>query len=268
MSAINTNGINVNYPTPGVNNDSQGFRDNFTSIKTNLNTTKSEISDLQSKAVVKSALADTTVSNDMGNTLISNAAVRSFRSTTYNIGNSLPSSVTIDVSRGDVQFGTIVQYTTINFGGWAPTGTQSNVQLNLTIANSSATVYFPSSQFNSSAILINGMTTTCRLLENYGSNGAPNVSTTYSNQINVPAGVTELQYKLSTVNCGTTIDIYPLNRNQTTSRIELRTPTNIGVVGDSAGAICSDGSNVYICVGRYDGTNTIWGYVPLYAVGP
>ena len=36
MSAINTNGLDVNYPVPGVNNNSQGFRDNFASIKTNL----------------------------------------------------------------------------------------------------------------------------------------------------------------------------------------------------------------------------------------
>ena len=267
MSAINTNGINVSYPVPGVNNDSQGFRDNFTSITTNLNTAATEITDLQNKAVVKSALTNTTINNDMANTLISNAAVRSFRSTTYNLGNSLPSTVVIDVSRGDVQYGTIVQDTTLNFGGWSATGTQSNVQLNLTIANSSATIYFPPSNFNSSAILVSGMTTTCRLLEDYGSNGAPNTNTTYSNQINVPAGASELQYKLSTVNCGTTLDIYPINRNQIASRIELRTPTSVGVQGDSAGAICSDGSNVYICVGIYDGTTTIWGYVPLYAVG-
>ena len=36
MSTINTNGIDVNYPVPGVNNNSQGFRDNFAAVKTNL----------------------------------------------------------------------------------------------------------------------------------------------------------------------------------------------------------------------------------------
>ena len=49
MSAINTNAINTNYPVPGVNNSSQGFRDNFTSIKNNLNIAGTEISDLQNK---------------------------------------------------------------------------------------------------------------------------------------------------------------------------------------------------------------------------
>ena len=42
-SAINTNGINVNYPVPGINNSSQGFRDNFTAIRTDLNTAATEI---------------------------------------------------------------------------------------------------------------------------------------------------------------------------------------------------------------------------------
>jgi hypothetical protein len=266
MSALNTNAIDVSYPTPGVNNSTQGFRDNFTSIKTNLDQAKVELNDLQTKVVLKSALAGTTLNNDMGNALISNASVRSFRATTHNIGNSLPSTVTIDVSKGDVQYGTIVEDTTLSFGGWAPSGTQSNVQLNLTIANTDATVFFPDSHFNNSGILTLGMTTTCRLLENYGSNGSPNINTTYTNQIQPPAAVGELQYKLSTVNCGSTLDIYPLNRNQVASRIELRTPIGKGAAGDTAGAICSDGGNLYVCVGTFDDSTSIWGYIELYTV--
>ena len=55
MSQINTNGINVNYPVPGQNNSSQGFRDNFAAIRTNINTASTEITDLQAKVVVKAA---------------------------------------------------------------------------------------------------------------------------------------------------------------------------------------------------------------------
>ena len=61
MSNINTNGININYPVPGTNNSTQGFRDNFASIKNNLTSAKTEITDLQSKVLVKSALSDTTL---------------------------------------------------------------------------------------------------------------------------------------------------------------------------------------------------------------
>ena len=34
MATIDTSGIDVLYPIAGVDNDSQGFRDNFTAIKT------------------------------------------------------------------------------------------------------------------------------------------------------------------------------------------------------------------------------------------
>ena len=53
MSTINTNGINTNYPVPGENNSSEGFRTNFTSISNNLDTAGTEITELQQKVVLK-----------------------------------------------------------------------------------------------------------------------------------------------------------------------------------------------------------------------
>jgi len=46
-SLINTTNIDETYPISGQDNDSQGFRDNFTNIKTQLDTASSEISGLQ-----------------------------------------------------------------------------------------------------------------------------------------------------------------------------------------------------------------------------
>ena len=143
MSQINTNGINTNYPVPGQNNSSQGFRDNFSQIRTNLNTAANEITDLQNKAVLKSALNDIILNNDMGNTLISNASTRGFRATTYNLGNAISGTTLVDVNRADTQYGTITADTWLQFGGWAPTNTESNVVLRLTVANVNATVYLP-----------------------------------------------------------------------------------------------------------------------------
>ena len=108
MSQINTNGIDVNYPVPGKNNSSQGFRDNFAQIKTNINTAANEITDLQNKAVLKAALENSVLNNDMANTLISNASTRGFRATTYNLGNALSGTVLVDVNRADVQYGIVV----------------------------------------------------------------------------------------------------------------------------------------------------------------
>jgi hypothetical protein len=46
-SNIIFNSIDANYPVAGVDNDTQGFRDNFRIIKTGLETANTELSDLQ-----------------------------------------------------------------------------------------------------------------------------------------------------------------------------------------------------------------------------
>jgi len=273
MSNINTNAINTAYPVAGANNSSQGFRDNFTSIKNNLDTAGTEISDLQSKVVVKAALNGTSLNNDMGNTLISNAAVQGFRSPTFPLGTSIPSTIIIDVTKGDVQYGTIVQNTTIQFAGWAPTGTQSNVQVKFTIANSQAVITFPNTTFDSSANISSGMTTTARLLENYGSNGAPGTNAVYTNYVSVPYGATELSYNFSTVNCGNTVDVAPISRSRAASYIDTINNTQAsarfgtggyGQPGDGPGKIYVDNTGIlYVCVGAYTGSSEIWGKVTL-----
>ena len=47
-SNIISSTIDNTFPIAGVDNDTQGFRDNFTVIKTGLSTANSEISTLQS----------------------------------------------------------------------------------------------------------------------------------------------------------------------------------------------------------------------------
>jgi len=223
MSTINTNSINVNYPVPGVNNNSQGFRDNFASIVTNLNTAGTEITDLQNKVVVKQALTGTTLNNDMANTLISNASTRSFRATTYNLGNALAGTVLVNVSLGDVQYGTIAADTIVNFGSWAPSGTQSNVQLNLSISNTLSTITFPA---NVTLSPNTGATT----LENY-SNSSGNLAVT------VPNGVSQLNYLISTTDCGNTLYISPINRPRAATQIQQRIVPPTGLQGDVAGDV-------------------------------
>jgi len=245
MSTINTNAINVNYPVPGVNNNSQGFRDNFAAIVTNLNTAGTEITDLQNKVVLKQALIGTTINNDMANTLISNASTRGFRATTYNLGNALAGTVLVNVSLGDVQYGTVAGNTTINFGSWAPTGTQSNVQLNLSISNTLSTITFPSSVTLSPDT---GATT----LENY-SNVGGNLSVT------IPNGVTQLNYVVSSNDCGNTLYITPINRPRITTQIQQRSPAPVGFQGDVAGDVAVDVNYVYVCTSTFDsgGSNTL-----------
>jgi len=225
MSTINTNSINVNYPVPGVNNNSQGFRDNFASIVTNLNTAGTEITDLQNKVVVKQALTGTTLNNDMANTLISNASVRGFRSTTYNLGNALAGTVLVDTTLGDVQYGAVASNTTFNFGSWAPAGTQANVQLNISVSNSLAVI-----TFSGNVVVANANNNGVSTLENFSNIGGLVTVT-------APAGVTQLNYLITTTDCGNTLYISPINRPRAATQIQQRIVPPTGLQGDVAGDV-------------------------------
>jgi hypothetical protein len=241
MSTINTNGINVNYPVPGQNQSSQGFRDNFSSIVTNLNTAATEITDLQNNAVLKSALANTTLNNNMANTLISNASTRSFRATTYNLGNALAGTVLVNASLGDVQYGTVSANTTLQFGSWAPTGTQQSIQLQLAVSNANAVISFPASVVSSNNNY--GVT----ILENYAN--VANVAT-----VTAPYGVSQLNYTITTTDCGNTLYITPTNRPYQTTEIQVRTPPPTGFPGDTEGTVAVDANYLYVCTGNFNST--------------
>ena len=253
MSTINTNGINVNYPIPGVNNSSQGFRDNFASIKTNLDTAGSEISDLQNKVVLKQALANTTLNNDMANALISNTSTRNFRATSYNLGNALANTVAVDTTLADVFYGTVSANTSLTFSNWAPTGTERVIELQLAVSNANAFLSFPSTLTFSA----NSGATTLENVANVG--GLVTVT--------VPNGVSSLNYRLSTLDCGTTLIIQPINRPKKSTQILERTPANVVSLGDVAGTMCADASYMYVCTANYDGTTNIWSTLSLYSTG-
>jgi hypothetical protein len=237
-SQINTNGINVNYPVPGENNSSQGFRDNFAQIRTNLNTGAAEITDLQNKVVLKAALDNSTLNNDMANTLISNASTSGFRATTYNLGNALSGTVLVDVNRADVHYGSVTGDVTFQFGGWAPMNTESNVVLRLSVANTLANIQLPSqcvSSNNNFGVV---------LLENYA-----NISGTAT--LTAPANTSILEYTFSTVDCGNTISVSPTNRPFQTTQVITRDPPSTGVQGDTNGAVA-----VSTAIGQVEATET------------
>jgi len=241
-SQINTNGIDVNYPVPGQNNSSQGFRDNFAQIRTQLNTGANEITDLQSKVVVKAALNNSTLNNDMGNTLISNASTRGFRATTYNLGNALAGTVVVDVNRADVQFGALQGNVVLSFGNWAPTNTQSNVVLRLTFANAAGTpayISLPDSCVSSNNNF--GVT----LLENYANvNGTATLS--------APANANIVELRFSTIDCGNTVTAEPVNRPYQSTEVQTRNIPPTGLPGDVNGTIA-----VGTSVGQLDVTSTV-----------
>jgi hypothetical protein len=152
MSNINPNNINGSYPVAGVDNDSQGFRDNFTNIKNNFAYAQSEIDDLQSKAIVKSALSGTTLNNNMGGTLLSSAQIQDFRETEYDNG-IISTNVTIDHSRGHVHKVQTNGTVTLAFSNFPAAGTVGRIRLRLYVASSSHSLILPSAVSQGTAYL-------------------------------------------------------------------------------------------------------------------
>jgi hypothetical protein len=245
MSTINTNTIDANYPIPGQNNSSQGFRDNFASIKQNLDIASNELTDLQNKVVLKSALANSTLNNDMANTLISNAAILSFRHTMFNLGNALSGTVVVNASVADVHYGNVAANTTLNFGNWAPVDTLQTIEVQLGFANANAVVSLPANvQANTNNF---GIT----LFENY--QNIANVAT-----FTAPANCTQVNFLLSTTDCGATVYVEPVNRPYQSTQVQQRSPSPTGFKGDTLGTVAVDANYLYVCTGNYNATTNTY----------
>jgi hypothetical protein len=245
MSTINTGTININYPSPGVNNNSQGFRDNFNSIKSSLDIAAAELTDLQTKALLKSPLTGSTLDNNMNNALISNAQTQGFSRTAKNLGSNLSGTISIDVSKADVQYGTVTGSSlTLSFTKWSSIAGEyplCSIHLILKLSSNNSVINFPTN-FDESKLS----------LENY-------VATSSGFSITAPATVTELHYMIFTKNCGETLTIVPVNRSRVASQVTSTVPTsNIGRAGDRSGAIAVDSNHIYVCVEDYNGTTPIW----------
>lgn len=102
-SQINYATLNENYPVAGQDNDSQGFRDNFAITKVALSVAKTEITDLQNRAVVTSE-NELPAENDLGNSSITNGIMNFIR---YQVNIGVAVSVNTDVN---VQTGFLHQY--------------------------------------------------------------------------------------------------------------------------------------------------------------
>ena len=141
-SQINPNNINGAYPVAGQDNNSQGFRDNFTNTSTNFQYAADEITDLQNKAVLKVALTGTTLNNNMNGSILSNAELQNMSQTYVSLG-TLSGTVTVNYASGSVQAVTTNGPITIGFTNFPPAGATGVVTLQITVASTSHTVTFP-----------------------------------------------------------------------------------------------------------------------------
>lgn len=138
-SLINTTELDTEFPVPGQDNDSQGFRDNFTNIKTNLDTAKTEIETLQNTTVKVNA--DTTfLTTSQGNPAqLIRANLKSFSTAKFPAAaddEEITSTLlTLNFNDGDYQvYGFTQGDVEINFNqsGWPSSGRVGKITLELT----------------------------------------------------------------------------------------------------------------------------------------
>jgi len=193
-SQINPNDIDGAYPVAGQDNNSQGFRDNFTNTKTNFGYAAGEITDLQNNVLLKSALTGTTLDNDMGGSLLYN--YQSNQSTQTVIAQTTTTgTVTLNWQSGSYQTLTPTGSVTLAFSNWpaASPAVAASITLQITVTNTAYTLTLPAAVSVGVANL-QGYVASTRVIT-FSTTG------TYT-------------FSFSTVNGGTTITIVDLNRNQ------------------------------------------------------
>lgn len=127
-SAINYNGVDSNFPLAGQDNDSQGFRDNFTYIRDGLAVANSEISELQKKVLLKFPLGvepalgdEIPEGNDLGFSRLSNVITTNVYNLAYTPAGAEVSSPTVNISadgRAYYRFVVGNGMNTIGFSHW------------------------------------------------------------------------------------------------------------------------------------------------------
>ena len=141
-SNINPNNIDGAYPVAGQDNNSQGFRDNFTNTSTNFQYAADEITDLQNNAVLKSALVGTTLDNNMQGSSLSNALLSDMAEAVVSLG-TLSGTVTINYELGSYQTLTTSGAVSLAFSNFSAAGTASTVVVQVTVASVAHTLQIP-----------------------------------------------------------------------------------------------------------------------------
>jgi hypothetical protein len=189
-SAINPQNIDGAYPVAGQDNDSQGFRDNFTNIKTNFQFAAAEITDLQNNAVLKSALTGTTLNNNMGGSILSNAQLQDMSETRVALGTT-SGTITLNYAAGPYYTVTTSGSVTVAFTNFPAAGTVGRIRLQIAVASTAHTLILPA------AVSV----------------GTSNVQGFASSVITFNQTGT-FEFEFETNDGGSTISIFDLNRNR------------------------------------------------------
>jgi hypothetical protein len=202
-SQINPNNVDGTYPVAGQPNNTQGFRDNFTNIKTNFSYAGTEITDLQNNGIFKAALSGTTLDNNMADNLIYAVKLQDV-SYTYVQNTASAGSINIDYSAGPYQYISTTGSISLNFENWPVSGTAGVIQIAVNVTSTAHTLTLPA------AVTL-------------GTTGIQG----YSGGVITFAATGTYQFEFSTSDGGTTITIYDLNRplNYFTNTVNIAATT-------------------------------------------
>jgi hypothetical protein len=187
-SQINPANIDSNYPVANQNNNSQGFRDNFTNIKVNFQDAAAEITDIQNKGIFKAALTGQTLDNDMADAALIAAQIRDFSATKVTVG-STSGAIPINYSQGHYQAITTTGSITLSFNNFPGSGLYGYIKLQINITNVAHTVTLPAAV----------------TLGTSGIQGLVGSTITFS-------GTGTFEFAFGTYDAGATITIFDLNR--------------------------------------------------------
>ena len=191
-SQINPNDINGAYPVAGQDNNSQGFRTNFTNTVTNFQYAADEITDLQNNAVLKAALNGTVLDNNMNGSLLYNYEASQVSQTTSLIGTT-SGLVTLNWDNGSYQTLTTSGAIVLGFSNFPAAGVAASIVLQINVQNTAHTLQLPTAVTIGTANL-QGYVPSTRIIT---------FSTT---------GI--YTFEFTTVNGGSTVTVIDLNRNR------------------------------------------------------
>jgi hypothetical protein len=189
-SQINPNDIDGAYPVAGQDNNSQGFRTNFTNTVTNFQYAANEITDLQNNAVLKAALTGTTLDNNMNGSLLYNYLAKEVSQTTSLLGTT-SGTVTLNWANGSYQTLTTSGSVTLGFSNFPAAGVSASIVLQITVGSTAHTLTLPA------AVSI----------------GISNLQGYASNVITFNKTGTYI-FEFTTVNGGSTVSVVDLIRNR------------------------------------------------------
>jgi len=144
VSNINYVSINENFPVAGQDNDTQVFRDNFSTIRTSLRYAKEELEIFQDSATGAARLNQ---SNDFNQNIISNAVLQGNRDALFDGGNYAAPTLDVTYTNGAYQiykFGANVEINFLEFPENETPAGVGKITLELYSDGSSKTITFKS----------------------------------------------------------------------------------------------------------------------------